>query len=126
MDIGGFEIEHVGPVEVAEIERLLKALARHWPEGVLESGGGMPLGELVRDEPMWRYALYRGLDELFVYNSEKAHESWSEAGLTEQYTDQMIQLLWWPDSLTVVVDNADSESAHLVRGLLAELWPEVV
>lgn len=126
MDIGGFEIEQEGPIEGEDIARFISALASHWPEGLVESGGGLLLGGLVKDESVWRNAISQGLDELFIDKSQASYDAWRDEGHTVEYADQMVHLLWRSNSLTIVVDNADSETAHLVRGLLGDLWPEVV
>lgn len=97
--IGGWDFVILGDTEPGELALILQQLRAEWPSLIVEDaidGTKVEPGEL---EP-------NGDRELLIYEDQGSFDSWSADGLTSENEFTMIQLLFLPDSITLVIDGA--------------------
>lgn len=100
---------------------IISFLNRYWPDLVVQNaanGRAFTIGEKGLFDTC---PLGANQDEFFVYESLDAFKAWDGFGLTEENDSKMVYVMGGLNSVTFVVDRADSPLGEQVKHLIGLL-----
>lgn len=116
MNIGGKDIVLTGKVHKDDLDFLVRAIRRMWPNGLVQeadSSEAKPFSELRYPMPF--------NTEIFIYQNQEGFDSWELYGATETNQSQMIQVILDESELTIVVDDFNSTLGKNIQEILNSL-----
>ena len=105
MIIGGHDISIECPMTPQAVMDVLRVIQKKWPDGLLV---------LAMDStpPVLDY---------FVYENESARQSWDEHGLTDSNGETMINVIFRPTGIDLVVNDEQGPTADIAAAIAGVL-----